>query len=121
MQNAAKAYGAVAQQTASPRDLEAQLLLRAASRLQNIHDHWDRERETLDTALLFNRKLWTVFLTSVTNAENPLPAEVRQNIANIGMFVINQTVSLMGNPQPERLRSLININRQLAAGLAGQA
>jgi hypothetical protein len=28
---------------------------------------------------------------------------------------------VMGNPQPERLRSLININRQLAAGLSGNA
>ena len=121
MHSAAKAYGAVAQQTASPRNLEAQLLLRAASRLQTVHDHWDSHRSTLDQALLFNRKLWTVFLTSATNNDNPLPAEVRQNIANIGIFVINHTLNVMGNPQPERLRSLININRQLASGLGGNA
>jgi flagellar protein FlaF len=111
----------VAQQTASPRELEAQLLLRAASRLQNVHDHWETERLSLDHALLFNRKLWTIFLTSVTNSDNPLPPATRQNIANIGIFVINQTLNVMGNPQPERLRSLININRQLAAGLSGHA
>jgi flagellar protein FlaF len=121
MQNAAKAYGTVAQQTASPRDLEAQLLLRAASRLQNVHDHWESQRAALDNALLFNRKLWTVFMTSATNKDNPLPAEVRQNIANLGIFVMNHTLQVMGNPQPERLRSLININRQLAAGLSGNA
>ena len=121
MQSAAKAYGAVAQQTASPRELEAQLLLRAASRLQNVHDHWESERAGLDHALLFNRKLWTIFLTSATSNDNPLPAEVRQNIANIGIFVINQTLNVIGNPEPERLRSLININRQLAAGLSGTA
>jgi flagellar protein FlaF len=121
MQSAAKAYGAVAQQTASPRDLEAQLLLRAASRLQNVHDHWESQRAGLDHALLFNRKLWTIFLTSAANTDNPLPAEVRQNIANIGIFVMNHTLNVMGNPQPERLRSLININRQLAAGLSGNA
>jgi flagellar protein FlaF len=119
MHSAAKAYGTVAQQTASPRNLEAQLLLRAASRLQNVHDHWDGQRAALDQALLFNRKLWTIFLTSVTNNDNPLPTEVRQNVANIGIFVINHTLNVMGNPQPERLRSLININRQLAAGLSG--
>ena len=50
MQSAAKAYGTVAQQTASPRELEAQLLLRAASRLQNVHDHWDSPRAALDLA-----------------------------------------------------------------------
>jgi len=121
MHNAAKAYGTVAQQTANPRELEAQLLLRAASRLQNVHDHWESQRSSLDHALLFNRKLWTVFMTSATNSENPLPAEVRQNIANIGLFVMNHTLTVMGNPQPERLRSLININRQLAAGLSGNA
>ena len=41
MQHATKAYGQVAQQTASPRELEVQLLLRAASRLQAVHDDWD--------------------------------------------------------------------------------
>jgi len=46
---------------------------------------------------------------------------LHQNIANIGIFVINQTLNVMGNPRPERLRSLININRQLAAGLSGNA
>jgi flagellar biosynthesis activator protein FlaF len=46
---------------------------------------------------------------------------LRQNIANIGIFVINQTLNVMGVPQPERLRSLINIDRQLAAGLNGSA
>ena len=34
MQNAAKIYGKIALQTASPRELEAGLLLKAASRLQ---------------------------------------------------------------------------------------
>ena len=76
------------------------LLLRAASRLQNVHDHWESERASLDHALLFNRKLWTIFLTSVTNNDNPLPAELRQNIANLGIFVINQTLNVMGNPKP---------------------
>ncbi len=118
MQHAAtKAYGQVAQQTASPRELEVQLLLRAASRLQAVHDDWERDRAALDQALHFNRKLWTIFLTSVTNKDNPLPAEIRQNVANLGLFVMNQTLSVMGNPQRERLPSLININRELAAGL----
>lgn len=118
MQHAAtKAYGQVAQQTASPRELEVQLLLRAASRLQAVHDDWERDRAALDQALHYNRKLWTIFLTSVTSKDNPLPAEIRQNVANLGLFVMNQTLAVMGNPQRERLPSLININRELAAGL----
>jgi flagellar protein FlaF len=111
----------VAQQTASPRDLEANLLLKAASRLQAVHDQWEQQQSkaALDSALLFNRKLWTIFLTSVTNHDNPLPPAVRQNVANIGVFVMNQTLSMSANPRREQLPSLININRELAAGLRG--
>jgi flagellar protein FlaF len=94
-----------------------QLLLRAASRLQAVHDDWEGQRLSLDQALHYNRKLWTIFLTSVTSGDNPLPPEIRQNVANLGLFVMNQTLTVMGNPQRERLPSLININRELAAGL----
>jgi flagellar protein FlaF len=119
MQHAAKAYGAVAKQTANPRELEADLLLSAAARLQAIRDGWDGTRPDLPDALNYNRKLWSIFLTSATNAENPLPASLRQNIANLGIFVFNHTLAVLANPKPETLGSLISINRELAAGLRG--
>jgi len=121
MQNAAQAYGAVAKQIVNPRELEADLLLKAASRLQAIHDGWDRQKADLNDALLYNRKLWSIFLTSVTSPDHPLPAAIRQNVANLGLFVMNRTVSMMSDPQREHLGSLININRELAAGLLGRA
>ena len=117
MYSAAQAYQSVAKQTASPRDLEADLLLKAASRLQSIQDRWETEQTLLDEALLYNRKLWLIFLTSATSNENPLPSDVRQNVANLGLFVMNQTVSVMFDPKPESHRPLISINRELAAGL----
>ncbi len=119
MQSAAKAYGSVARQTSSPRELEADLLLQAASRLQAVHDDWDKAK--LDDALLYNRKLWTVFLTTATDGSNPLPADIRQNVANLGLFVMNQTLKTISDPRPEQLNSLITINRELAAGLMGRA
>jgi flagellar protein FlaF len=121
MQSAAQAYGSVAKQIANPRELEADLLLKAAARLQGIHDAWERKKRELDDALLYNRKLWSIFLTSVASAEHPLPVAIRQNVANLGLFVMNQTVAMMQDPQRERLGSLININRELAAGLLGRA
>lgn len=121
MRSAAQAYGKVAKQTVSERDLEADLLLKAASRLQAICDAWDSNKGDLDDALLYNRKLWSIFLTAVTEPDHPLPAEIRQNVANLGIFVMNQTLSATGDPRPEQLSSLININRALAAGLRGQA
>jgi flagellar protein FlaF len=118
MPHGAKAYGAVARQIASPRDLEANLLLKAAARLQSVRDAWP-DRSDFDAALLFNRKLWTIFLDSALNEESPMPLEIRQNIASLGMFVMKQTLSATTDPKSERLVSLININREIAAGLRG--
>jgi flagellar protein FlaF len=121
MKNAAQVYGSVAKQTSNPRELEANLLLDAASRLQAVKDSWSGYGQNLDTALRYNRRLWTYFLTAVTDDQNPLSAEVRQNVANLGLFVCNQTVEIMANPKPESLGSLISINREIAAGLLGRA
>ena len=120
MHHGAQAYGKVAKQTSSTREVEANLLLKAAARLQAVSDAWDGGREPIDEALLYNRKLWSIFLTSVTQQDNPLPEQIRQNVANIGIFVMNQTIAAMTEPKPEKLRSLININRELAAGLMGR-
>lgn len=121
MQQAAQTYGAIAKKTANPRELEADLLLNAAARLQAIRDGWDSKRAELEPALVYNRKLWSIFVTSATSPDNPLPAGVRQNVANLGLFVLNQTVAILANPRPDPLGSLININRELAAGLLGRA
>lgn len=120
MQSAVQAYKNVSKQISNPRNLEANLLLQAAARLQSIHDSWSGDRAQLDDALLYNRKLWSVFLSEVTDGNNPLPKEVRQNVANLGLFVMNHTVVVMNDPRPERLESLITINRELAAGLLGR-
>jgi flagellar biosynthesis activator protein FlaF len=121
MQSAVQAYGTVARQIASPRELEADLLLKAASQLQSVYESWDRKRSDLDLALRYNRKLWSIFLTSVSSSDHPLPVAIRQNVANLGLFVMNQTVAVMSNPRRESLGSLISINRELAAGLLGRA
>lgn len=121
MQHATQTYGKVAKKTANPRDLEADLLLNAAARLQAIRDGWESKQVELNSALLYNRKLWSIFVTSATSEDNPLPVAIRQNVANIGLFVFKQTLAVMANPKPENLGTLININREIAAGLLGRA
>jgi flagellar biosynthesis activator protein FlaF len=120
MRYGTQAYGAVAKEIASPRDLEASLLLKAAARLQAVSDNCANNTSELQSALLYNRKLWTIFLDSVMKQDSHLPVEIRQNVANLGIFVMKQTLSVTSNPRPEGIASLININRQLAAGLRGQ-
>lgn len=116
-QQGAQAYQQTARQTASPRDLEANLLARLAARLQQIRDNWPVSPSELNEALTKNRKVWSIFVASVTKDDSPLPAPLRENIANLGIFVMGQTVEIMGAPNPQKLDALININRQVAAGL----
>lgn len=120
-QQGALAYQRTAQQTMPPRSLEAELLSRAATRLQRIRDDWDANRGDLGAALMFNRKLWTVFLTAVTAEDCPHDLQLRQNVANLGIFIMNETREMLAEPVPNKLDSIIRINRNLAAGLRGSA
>ena len=46
--------------------------------------------------------------------------EIRQNITNIGVFDMKQTIEMQMNPDPAKLKALIDINCNLAAGLSGR-
>jgi flagellar protein FlaF len=120
MSNAAQAYARTSQTTSSPREIEAQALLKAARQLQEVQSNWAGPGKAMESALLFNRRLWSIFMSAAQTDENPQPIEIRQNIANIGVFVMKQTVDMQLNPDPAKLKSLIDINRNLAAGLSGQ-
>lgn len=118
-----EAYAKAAKTGNDPRELEASVLLKSASRLQHVKDSWTTSagESDLNPALLYNRTLWTIFATSVTEGESALPKEVRQNIANLAIFIFKRTVEVQATPAPDLLDPLININRQIAAGLLQKA
>lgn len=119
MKGAARTYKTVSEKISSPRATEADLLLDAATRLQTVQHNWDsRSSGDLDQALRYNRVLWTIFISTVTKTDNPLPKPIRQNVANLGLFVLKHTISILAEPKPEKISALIDINRNLAAGLA---
>jgi flagellar protein FlaF len=107
----------VAKQTAGPRELEANLLLNAAARLQAVKDGREVQKGAFDAALTFNRRLWSIFLAAVTSNDNPLPPPIKQNVANLGVFVMTHTLAVSADRRADGLGSLITINRELAAGL----
>jgi flagellar protein FlaF len=121
MSNAAQAYQNTSHTTASPREIEAQALLKAARQLNDVMANWTGPDQTLDDALFFNRRLWSIFMSAVESNDNPQTLEIRQTIANIGIFVLKQTVDMQIEPNPAKLKSLIDINCNLAAGLSGRA
>jgi flagellar protein FlaF len=121
MSDAAQAYARTANTIASPREVEARALLKAAKQLQDVVNDWTGADERMRLALLFNRKLWAIFMSAAVEEENPQPRDVREKVANIGIFVMTQTRDMQLNPDPRKLLPLININLNLAAGLSGRA
>jgi flagellar protein FlaF len=121
MQSGASAYYKTATVTMGPRELEASLLLKAARQLQDVQDDWSSHRGDLADALEYNKKLWTVLLSSVTNSDNPLPATIRQNVANLGIFILGQILEVAQEPSAAKIKVLVDLNRELASGLRSPA
>ncbi len=123
MQNGFNAYAAAAktaQSVVSPRELEASLLIKAATRLQAVADDWNLRERELDEALTYNRRLWTLLVSAVIAEDNPLPVGIKTNILGLANFIFNQTFKISADPQPQALGILVNINRDIAAGLRGR-
>ena len=122
---AADAYGknSVAA-TTDQRTMEGQALMKAAQKLELLSKMLaNGEKPSLETiadVLDYNRKLWTIFAGETGNDDHPLPQEIKNNIANISIFVFNRTMELQVKPTPEKIEALIDINRQIASGLMKQ-
>jgi len=123
LNNPLKAYRTVENATLEGRELEASLLNRSAARLSAVKNHWeDSNREAaLDEALRYNQKLWTVFQADLMQEDNAMPAEIKRNLLTLSFFIDKRTFDLMSFPEPEKLNILIDINRNIAAGLSNAA
>lgn len=99
----------------SARDTEAQALLEAARRLDAAAGNEDRD--VYRTALRLNWRLWTIIQADVSGEGSPLPVDIRQNILSLSVFIDKHTVSALAEPNNRKLRVLIDINRNIAAGL----
>jgi flagellar protein FlaF len=117
---AASAYAKTARTTQSPREVEAAILLKAAQQLQAAQDNWQPERNELGAALAYNRKIWTILATSATEPDNPLPAQIKQNVAQLAAVIFQRTLAILMEPAPEKLGLLVRINRDVASGLRSQ-
>ena len=113
---AAKSYGNTLNQGGSPRQTEGRALLESARRMAEAQKKPEDLKGMKETAQL-NWRLWTIFQAEVTQADCPLPPEVRKNMLDLCNFVDKHTVRFLANPEPKSLDVLINVNRQIAAGL----
>ena len=121
-QAALKAYDSVNKSTMSGRDVEAEVLTKAALKLKECQDHWAENGQSarLEAALKYNQRMWTIFQAELEKPENPLPDALKVDLLRLSAFIDKRTLETLAYPAPEKLTILININHNIAAGLAHQ-
>lgn len=103
-------------QPGNPRNTEGWALIQAARRLAEAAAA-ENPRTAMRDALRLNWRLWTIFQVEMSAEDCPAPTEVRENILSLCQFIDRHTVELMADPVEDRLKVLIDINRNIAAGL----
>jgi flagellar protein FlaF len=114
-----KAYESVDKSTMSGREIEAAVLTKAAQKLKECQDNWeavDRDQK-LDIALKFNQRIWSIFQSELSREDNPLPKKLKVDILSLSTFIDRRVFEIMAQPTPEKLKIIIDINNNLAAGL----
>ncbi len=103
----------------SGREIEASILSQAALKLKHCQDNWDVDNrdEKLMSALEYNQQVWSILQSELVKADNPLPDQIRQNLLQLSAFVDKRIFEIMAFPSPEKLTIIIDINRNIAAGL----
>jgi flagellar protein FlaF len=114
--SAAATYRQPGQQGGSPRETEGRALLEAARRMADAQRSAKPTQEIRD-AVRLNWRLWTIFQSELSTPGNALPEDLRINMLTLCNFVDKRTVEIIANPNPQLVEVLININRNVAAGL----
>lgn len=117
---AAGIYGEnVQKNTPDQRELEAHVLLKSAKFLKTLQDDWENVTpDILEETLKYNRQIWMMFYdTALENPEGDRPNDLRSNIVNLANFVFKRELDILASPSKEKIGVLININREIAAGL----
>lgn len=118
-QAALKTYDSVNKATMGGRDIEAEVLTKAALKLKACQDQWpgDGKNDGLHSVLKYNQRVWTILQAEIEKPENPLPVQLKADLLRLSTFVDRRTIEILAYPAPEKLNILININQSIAAGL----
>ena len=118
---ALEAYEAAGKAASSNRELEAAALFKAARKLEAVRREWDspNRKDSLQEALRYNQRLWTFFQSELSVPDHEMLTEVRVNLLRLSGFVDRRTFEIMAakEPEPDQLQVLIDINRNIGAGL----
>lgn len=119
---ATSVYGEKAKQVAGTQcELEGQLLMKYAHKMMELQERWDdMNHDELDQVLTYNRKLWTFFYDAALEEKEgdiKRPKDLRNNIIALSEYIFNRTIKTLAAPEKDKLTILIDINKEIAAGL----
>jgi len=118
-QTSVNAYTTMQKEHLSGRELEASVLTRAGLMLKAVQDNWqapDREQKLLE-AVKFNQKVWSFFQAELSDPENPMPKNLREDILNLSLFIDKRLFEVLADPDKDKLQIVIDIDFNIAAGL----
>jgi flagellar protein FlaF len=112
------AYQQAAQRAENPRDMEYRLFGQVTRALMDAakmdHTQIGPRMEALD----WNRRMWSAFAVDCHDVDNKLPVPLRAQIISLSLWVGRHTSAVMR--REEEIEPLIDINRIIMQGLAGQ-
>lgn len=66
-----------------------------------------------------NWRMWTILQAALVDPESTVPAQIRENLLNLTNFIDKRSVEFLAEPAIGKVAVLININKQIGAGLMG--
>ena len=94
---------------------DALALTQAALEISRAFESKDERR--LAGALDRNLKLWVGIRTLVSQAENPLPMPIKDNLIRLSSFVAQKTFEMQNGANAKTIEALTNTNLQISEGL----
>lgn len=118
MSNPYAASQQTALNTGAPQNVEAYALIELARRMAAAQAE-PVDRDAVLHVVRTNWKLWTIIQASLVDPDCAVPTAIRENLLSLSNFVDRRSAELLSNPDASALTTLININRQIGAGLLG--
>ncbi len=105
----------VASSAKTARDGEREIVQQSIELLELADKAGAKSWEATE-AILFTRRLWTLFLEDLGRNENSLPAEIQANLISIGLWVLRQCDEIRLR-KSNNFRGLIEVSKSIRDGL----
>jgi flagellar biosynthesis activator protein FlaF len=112
------AYTSQQKSIENSRDIDARALLSCAQRMQATLDAGAKDVHAYADAVRHNQRLWTIFQVAICDPDNPLPKDLKMTLLNLSRYIDRTSFRVINEFSPSLLKSLIDINRTIAAGLS---